>query len=635
MTNFVFDLETNALELEDVDRITMFVYAFKKNGEWQTRSTTNYDEMRKFFNHKSIKAGHNILRYDLPVAKKILGIEYDYRDYVDTLGASWTLYPKRIEHGIGSWGKEFGVEKPHIENFENVSEEEIRHRCTEDVVINCKLVDKIEVDLNSLYGNTHWHVYLRYLGFKLHTETLHNQWQLSIDFDRVEKFKGILQPMFDAKKKDIEQYMNPVPIYAKKKKPTTLYKKDGSLSVAGEGWKKLTEENNLPLEYEGEIKTVVNYKEPNAGSPVQLKVWLDSLGWKPLIYKKSISKVTGKENKAAQIYIDGDDNEKVLCHSVLEIDHPAIESLNDLGVIKHRLGLLKSFEEESVKGKAPFHLGGLTNTLRMKHSKPLANLPKPKKKFGEMIRGCLTCEEGYLICDSDLESLENMIKYDLIHDMNPEKVAKALKKGYDSHIETAVASGLMSAEDAKWYLAQKNEEYKQDEEKFKSLGVIRDKAKSTSYSAQYGVGAKTLSIRLKVKQSVAKALLDGYWRENAELKAVEKTFQIKESLGIMWVKNPYNKFWYELRHIKDILSTIIQSAGDFICFLWTKKSVEKIKEGLALVYHDQQNYIITEDRREFVAEKLQEAINDVNKALKLKVPMRISISFGSHFDKVH
>ena len=53
-------------------------------------------------------------------------------------------------------------------------------------------------------------------------------------------------------------------------------------------------------------------------------------------------------------------------------------------------------------------------------------MPKPSVPYGELIRGVLTCDEGYELVDSDLASLENMIKLDLIYPLNPEKVEAQL-----------------------------------------------------------------------------------------------------------------------------------------------------------------------------------------------------------------
>jgi hypothetical protein len=69
----VFDLEGN--RLENPDKLWCLVAAIERNGEWIQKTTTDYDEMRKFFNGADIIIGHNIYRWDVPVVEKFLGIE--------------------------------------------------------------------------------------------------------------------------------------------------------------------------------------------------------------------------------------------------------------------------------------------------------------------------------------------------------------------------------------------------------------------------------------------------------------------------------------------------------------------------------------------------------------------------------
>jgi len=46
------------------------------------------------------------------------------------------LYPDRASHGLDAIGKDHGVPKPKVDDWENLSYEEYAHRCTEDVKIN-------------------------------------------------------------------------------------------------------------------------------------------------------------------------------------------------------------------------------------------------------------------------------------------------------------------------------------------------------------------------------------------------------------------------------------------------------------------------------------------------------------------
>ena len=78
----VFDIEADNL-LEDATKI--HVVAWMDNGEMHW--THNYDVMRKFFTEAEVLVGHNIIRYDIPLVEKLLGIEVKAK-LVDTLALS-------------------------------------------------------------------------------------------------------------------------------------------------------------------------------------------------------------------------------------------------------------------------------------------------------------------------------------------------------------------------------------------------------------------------------------------------------------------------------------------------------------------------------------------------------------------
>ncbi len=87
-------------------------------------TATNYDDMRKFLlNDKNILVGHNFIRWDIPNLERVLDIKVTAR-VIDTLALSWILSPDRNKHGIESYGDDFGIEKPKINDWVGLSPEE-------------------------------------------------------------------------------------------------------------------------------------------------------------------------------------------------------------------------------------------------------------------------------------------------------------------------------------------------------------------------------------------------------------------------------------------------------------------------------------------------------------------------------
>lgn len=116
-------------------------------------STGDYEKMSVVLTQKGYKfVCHNGIRYDMGVFNRILGLDMHYKNFVDTLGLSWYLFPQRSKHGLEEWGKDLGVEKPVVKDWKNLSYEEYAHRCEEDVKINYLLWLQCKSKLEELYG---------------------------------------------------------------------------------------------------------------------------------------------------------------------------------------------------------------------------------------------------------------------------------------------------------------------------------------------------------------------------------------------------------------------------------------------------------------------------------------------------
>jgi DNA polymerase III alpha subunit (gram-positive type) len=143
-----------------------------------TEDGVNYHATSDCFEMRSVLSGdynnrklvcHNAIRFDLVVFNRILGLSLSYVDFVDTLPLSWTINYQRDKHGLESYGETFGVPKPKVEDWNNLSYEEYAHRVTEDVKINWLLWKDLERKLNILYDKDQkeWLRYISYLAFKI------------------------------------------------------------------------------------------------------------------------------------------------------------------------------------------------------------------------------------------------------------------------------------------------------------------------------------------------------------------------------------------------------------------------------------------------------------------------------------
>src|SRR5690606_17395132 len=212
----------------------------------------------------------------------------------------------------------------------------------------------------------------------------------------------------------------------------------------------LSEQGYEPSE-EGPIEYIKGWEDGNPASSEQVKEWLYSLGWEPAYIKFVRDKKTNEYRQIPQYVSEYEKGE--LCDSVKALidKEPALENLSGLSTINHRIGFLKGFIEHFRGTKVYQEIGGLTNTLRVKHRVPLANLPKPGLPWSDSIRACLTTKDGELMIGSDLSSIEDKVKFSYIYPYDPDFVNEMMSDDFDPHLSTAIAGGLITQEQSDMY----------------------------------------------------------------------------------------------------------------------------------------------------------------------------------------
>jgi hypothetical protein len=318
---------------------------------------------------------------------------------------------------------------------------------------------------------------------------------------------------------------------------------------------------------------------------------------------------------------------------------PAIELLDGLTVINHRLSIFKGFIECARKDEEGnfwlrAEMQGFTNTLRYRHRKPLVNLPGVKADYGEEIRGCLIAPEDQWLVGSDMVSLESTTRNHYIQPLDPAYVHEMDVPGFDPHMRLLVVANKITEEDYEFYVECKQDpENINDMARFQTLDNMRKGAKVVSYSAMYGVGAAKLARSSDMSEKEAKALLDAFWEMNWAIKKVAETSYVKELKdGSMWVKNPVSGFYYSLRNDRDRWSTINQSTGVYCFDTWCYHA-RKLGVGITASFHDE--VVIATDDPDGVGEKLQKAIQQTNDKLQLNVPLGIDVQRGKNYADVH
>lgn len=610
--------------------------------ETETSGTvTSYSEMKEFLKGKDKQLiMHNGICWDKPTLERLLKIKIKHK-MVDTLGLSWYLYPKRVKHGLEGWGEDLGVPKPEITDWENLTLEEYCHRCEEDVKINTLLWHKMVGDLKEIYRDKgNWQAPVDYTSFKLSCVALQEKSKWKLDVAGAVKLVDMFEEKISLATDNLNSVMPEVPKTVNKTRPAKPYKNDGELSASGIKWKDLTDERGLSFDYEGEVKVVQKMLPPNAGSPVQIKDWLFSLGWVPLNFDFKRNKETGDVRKIPQIK----DKDGELCENILKLVEsiPELKYLVDLGILSHRKALVSGFLKSAEENDGYIIAGvqGFTNTLRFKH-KTAVNIPSLRKPYGKEIRGLLiAASEEYELLGSDKSSLEDRTKQHYMWPHDPEYVKSMLAKDFDPHCDIAEVAGLMTSSEVKAYKWMDQRDLKEvvgkDGTKYVK-SVLADKryaGKSANYSSTYGAGADTIARAAGVPRRVGKSLHKAYWERNWSLKAIADECITTEAIGLKWLWNPIANMWYYLKKDKDKFSTLNQGTGTYCFDMWIKE-ILKTRKQLTAQFHDEIILEIKKGHRKAAEKLLRDAISVVNKELKLNRELGIDIDFGDNYAQIH
>ncbi len=272
---------------------------------------------------------HNGTTFDVVLVEKLLGIDLSKLMLIDTLALSWYLNFNRMKHGLGTFHEDYGIEKPAVDDWENLTYEEYEHRCKEDVRINValwndlkdRLVDmytiaQSEIDAGNVGGkrmSEDEEIYidqfvggsvdeavdrlLTFLMFKMDCARLQEDTGWEVDVELLETSIEQLTKEGAEAKAELESVMPIVPKYSDRKAPAKPFKKNGELSASGVAWeeiKKLIEQDakdefGHPMvkrsEKDGVVKLLTSYDQPNGNSPEQIKAFLYSKGWVPQTFK--------------------------------------------------------------------------------------------------------------------------------------------------------------------------------------------------------------------------------------------------------------------------------------------------------------------------------------------------------------
>jgi len=624
-----FDIETDGL-LDVQTKLHCAVFKCVNTGVWKKFVNGQERELERFLEGAGTLIAHNGICFDKPALNQ-LGIKCT-NAIIDTLHISWYLELNRPKHGLDSYGEQFGVPKPKISSWTDLTIEEYLHRCTEDVKIQEQLYLHQMKQLDELYAGepeTKQKLldYLALRGKILHTK---ERMKWKVDVPKAKKLLEELETLSIQKHDELSSVMPKVPVYKEKKRPKVYFKKNGDLSANAARWIEFCDLQGVSPDIQS-VKYVDSYKNPQPHYAPEVKTWLFSFGWEPETFDFKRNKETGDIKQIPQITIKGSGGN--ICPSIERLSEsvPEVSALVGYSLINHRKAFVKAIID-SVNSEGYLHasINGFTNTLRSKHSKPLANIPSCRAAYGEDIRGLLTCEDGEELVGSDMAALEDRWKHHYQWPYDPEYVKTQMADDYDPHLLICVAAGLLTEEQMNAHKAKEEDHSK-----------IRHVGKGGNYSCQYGAGPPTVARSCGVEESVGRKIHTGYWKLNWSIKEIAKHTIVKTCLGTQWQKNPINGFWYHLKADKDRFSTLVQGSGAYSFDMWIGKMFELCEKAwgkdLPLVgdFHDEVILRVKQGNREVIKRMMKKAIELVNSELNLNRELDIDVQFDRTYAGIH
>ena len=586
----VFDIETDGLDatliwclvIQDVD--TKRIFRFTDYDSKATSLTLGLNMLK----NATCLIGHNIIGYDIPVIKKITGIDLFDKKLHDTWIMSQTLnYNRGHKHGLGSWGEKLGYPKFSYDDWSNYSQEMIDY-CARDVSLNTKVYElllKEFQDQSTTKPMIAHGLRAEHDASVFEAKVRMKGWMF--DVDNANKLLKVMEKEL----LDIESRIHPqlpeMTIWIDKAPKLAKYTKKGAFTAVTK--RLLTEYLNGEEPDEMEWKPTQEFQrsyvtQVTLKNMEEIKEWLYTIGWKPddWNYKK-----VGYEYHRVS---------PKLTTTSLEVLGSMGQDVDRYYTTKSRCAILRGWIETSKEGRLHGRMWVIgTPTFRARHE-VITNLPSVEAAWGTEMRSLFICEEGYRVVGAD--SAGNQMRA-LCHYIGDDAFTKEVTSG-DIHTYNA-----------------------------NILGSSRGDAKRWLYAFLFGGGGKKLGSILTGKPD------DKAGRESKQKyqSAIPGLGKIKAKLDTIFnkTKNGYGNAFIPaldgrrvyVNSAHQALNYLLQSAEAITCkaavgYAMKKIAEEKLDAYPVIFYHDEMAWVAKESDAERVKEICIESFREAPKQFNVQ-----------------
>ena len=575
----VFDIETDGLN----PTVIWCLVAIDETGDVYRYYEDTLDEGIKLLQNADKIIGHNIIGYDIPVIKKLKGIDlYDASKVVDTLVLSRLFNPTREGgHSIGKWGYKLGLPKKDSPEWTCFTEEMLDY-CEQDVVINNKLFNYLKKES---------------IGFSKESINLEHKVTYLLEEQKRNGFlfddekAMLLTSELSSKLKETEDKVHETfkPIWIDDKMITPKLKKDGQLSKQGLTEQEYNDIINGTLEQKPFMRKTL--QEFNLGSRKQIGQRLQELGWKPnkftptgqaIVDETTLKKIT--HIKEAQLIADF-----LLYQKRLAQVHSWIDAVDK--------------EDNRVHGSV-ICTGAITG--RMAHRSPnMAQVPAVYSPYGKECRSCWSVPEGYKLVGIDASGLELRM---LAHYMADKEYINEIING-DIHTANRKFAGLKS----------------------------RDEAKTFIYALIYGAGDEKIGRIIKGSRDAGRKLRERFLVSLPTLRTlkerVDRASEKKYLKGLDGRK-------ILIRHKHAALNSLLQGGGAIVMkkaltLLHLDLQLNTIDAKIVANIHDEWQIEVKETQADYVGRAGVQAIKEAGEYYNMRCPLDGEYKIGESWYETH
>jgi DNA polymerase I len=578
--NLVFDVETDGLDPTEIFCIVTYDV---DTGITQTFAPSELDEAYRLLLNCDKLIGHNIGNYDIPVVKKLAGVDLSEKRIIDTLILSRLFNPTRAEnHSLKSWGYRLNFPKTEFDEFDSYTPEMLEY-CKNDVLLNYKVYEALRKESRGFSIDS---INLEHKVSKL----LREQEETGFLFDQRAGMLLLaeLNEKVEAIVTEVHKVFRPKRIETKVYPKRTKSGAYGKLGETMEGKQvRLTEDERKRMLSSGYI-TLVKVIDFNLGSRKQIGEYLQEFGWKPKDFTST-----------GQPIIDEPTLKKIK-------GIPAALLIAEYLMLQKRVSQINSwFKELAEDGRVHGYVNhNGTITGRMTHRNPnMAQIPSSNAPYGKECRACWIVPAKHKLVGIDASGLELRM---LAHYLEDEDFTNEILHG-DIHTSNQKNAGLES----------------------------RNQAKTFIYALIYGAGDGKLGSVVGGSNKEGRRLRDTFLNNLPTFKLLIKRVERAAAKG--YIKGLDGRKII-IRSAHSALNALLQGAGAIAmkqALVIFSESIKPYNAKIVGNIHDEWQVEVPEEHADTVGKLGVEAIIAAGLHFEMRCPLDGEYSIGDNWSETH